>query len=138
MKRLSRVAICACLATVILCMFGSSSLTLVFAGNKQNNIAHIEYMCSRCGVQLMRGPEQGKPEPGRCTKNNYNRHMWTKNRVFYKPGMEPKCSYSHIEYVCRHCGVKITTGVSSGKPKPSRCQRRANNLPHSWVIGRRW
>jgi len=86
----------------------------------------------------MRGPDNGRPEPGRCPKNNNNRHMWKINRKFYKAGQEPKQSFSNIEYICRHCGVRRVTGATSSRPEPGRCPKRTGTLPHSWVINKKW
>lgn len=37
------------------------------------------YRCSLCGKTLDRSANQGKPEPGRCAKNNQMKgpHRWT-------------------------------------------------------------
>ncbi len=108
------------------------------ANTWQNNVRNVEYKCSRCGMQIMRGPQQGRPDPGRCPRNGYKRHSWTVNRKFYHAGAAPKRKYSIIEYKCKFCGVQRTMGVGNGKPEPGRCQRRSGSLPHSWIINRKW
>lgn len=101
-------------------------------------VIRIEYMCSRCGARITRGNFDGKPEPGRCPRNNGNHHLWVANRRFYRAGTEPKLNYHRIEYMCRHCGTRQTKGAFDGKPEPGVCARRAKRLPHSWVIQRKW
>lgn len=102
------------------------------------NIIRIEYMCSRCGARVTKGKTEGKPDPGRCPRNNNNHHSWVINRRFYRAGAEPKLDYHRIEYMCRHCGARQTKGAMDGKPEPGTCPRRTNGMPHMWVVQRKW
>ena len=115
---------------------GIGSAYAAHAGH--GNVRHVEYKCSRCGQAVMRGPEQGRPEPGRCPRNGYRRHSWTVNRKIYHAGAVRKQKYRIVEYQCKFCGIKKTMGVGNGKPGPGRCQRRHAWRPHSWVVNRKW
>lgn len=102
------------------------------------NIIRVEYMCSRCGARVTKGKMDGKPDPGRCPRNNNKHHSWVVNRNFYRAGTEPELDYHRIEYMCRHCGARQTKGARDGKPEPGTCPRRTNGLPHAWVVQRKY
>lgn len=103
-----------------------------------NGVTYIEYMCSRCGAIHVMGAEAGKPLPGKCLRNNGNRHMWVVNRKRYSFGAEPKHDYKKIEYMCRHCGKKQIMGDNMGKPIPGVCPKRTSGMPHSWIINKKF
>lgn len=43
-----------------------------------------------------------------------------------------------IEYMCTYCGTKTSRPVSKGRPAPGKCPRRKSDLPHRWVINRKY
>lgn len=44
---------------------------------------------------------------------------------------------ARIEWMCTHCGKKVTRSGSLGRPDPGTCPRRPNKGPHSWVKNRK-
>ncbi len=42
------------------------------------------------------------------------------------------------EYMCTHCGAKISHHSDCGRPSPGRCPRRSNGQPHRWVVNRKY
>lgn len=43
-----------------------------------------------------------------------------------------------VEYMCTYCGTKQTKYITMGRPMPGRCPRRSGNMPHRWVINRKF
>ena len=52
-------------------------------------VSSVEYMCSWCGMIVTRGPSQGRPSPGNCSRkpkmsNGKGRpHTWVIRRKRY-------------------------------------------------------
>lgn len=103
------------------------------------NLLRIEYMCSKCGLRIMRGAIDGKPLPGSCPRNGGSgRNVWIINRRFYKAGCEPEHDYHNIEYICRHSEICQTRGDENGKPEPGKCPKWTSDQPHNWIVNRKW
>lgn len=45
-----------------------------------DNVASIEWMCKKCGKKQTLFEATGRPQPGKCPKNNNKEHAWVKNR----------------------------------------------------------
>lgn len=45
-----------------------------------SSVPQIEWMCTKCGVKMIKSSMAGRPAPGRCLKNNGKEHRWVKNR----------------------------------------------------------
>lgn len=43
-------------------------------------MASIEWMCKKCGIKKTLLEATGRPQPGKCPKNNNKEHVWVKNR----------------------------------------------------------
>lgn len=43
-----------------------------------------------------------------------------------------------VQYMCTYCGKKESKGVNSGRPMPGKCPRRKGDMPHRWVINRKF
>lgn len=42
---------------------------------------HIEYICTYCGMKIIKGKEAGRPNPGKCPRKEGNKpHCWRINR----------------------------------------------------------
>lgn len=44
----------------------------------------------------------------------------------------------NIEYMCTYCGKKQVKLSAMGRPLPGTCSRRGKNMPHRWVINRKF
>ena len=42
-----------------------------------------------------------------------------------------------IEWMCTHCGQKVTRAESTGRPAPGTCPRKPGKGPHTWVKNRK-
>ncbi len=42
------------------------------------------------------------------------------------------------EYICSHCGIKMSRHSDCGRPSPGRCPRRTGGRPHVWRINRKY
>ena len=43
-----------------------------------------------------------------------------------------------IEFMCTHCGRKVTKPAIAGRPEPGKCPKRTPGQPHRWVVNRRY
>ncbi len=49
---------------------------------KDNKPKHIQYMCTHCGMKVIRAESAGRPMPGRCPRRTNGRpHVWVKNKT---------------------------------------------------------
>ncbi len=49
---------------------------------KDNKPKNIQFMCTHCGMKVIRGEALGRPSPGRCPKRKDGRpHVWVKNKT---------------------------------------------------------
>ncbi len=42
------------------------------------------------------------------------------------------------EFICTHCGIKMSRHSDCGRPSPGRCPRRTGGRPHVWRINRKY
>mgnify|MGYP005783889821 CR=1 FL=1 len=47
-------------------------------------------------------------------------------------------SPKHVVYMCSYCGTRQTRTINMGRPLPGTCTRRGKNMPHRWVISRKY
>jgi len=43
-----------------------------------------------------------------------------------------------IEYMCTYCGQRVSRMLSMGRPMPGKCNRRGGDMPHRWIINRKY
>lgn len=48
-----------------------------------------------------------------------------------------------IEYICTHCGMRVTKNATAGRPMPGDCPRKermkdGKMRPHTWRINRKF
>lgn len=44
----------------------------------------------------------------------------------------------NVEYMCSYCGKKQVKTVNMGRPLPGTCPRRNGNMPHRWLINKKF
>lgn len=50
---------------------------------------------------------------------------------------------TQVEYQCSYCGMKVSRGITQGKPQPGNCTRKGKTSdgrpkPHTWVVNRKY
>lgn len=43
-----------------------------------------------------------------------------------------------VEYMCTYCGAKNARGLTAGRPQPGKCPRRKGDMPHRWVVNKKF
>ena len=47
-----------------------------------------------------------------------------------------------VEYMCVYCGMRVPRSVNASRPAPGKCPKRKYpsgvNMPHRWVVNRRY